>query len=224
MQDGIDRAVEQIAVVADDDQGARIAREMILEPERAFEIEIVGRLVEQEQIGLGEQRRGERDAHAPAAGEFRQRALLLGVGEAEAGEDRGGARGRRMRADVGEPRLDLGDPVRVVRGLGFGEQPRALAVGRAARHRAGIRDHPALPAPGGRCASAPAFRTLAALRAEFARDHAEQRGLAAAVAAHEAGARAVWHAHRGAVEQKASGHAHRKIVDRKHASLCGRSL
>ena len=129
MQDPVDRIVEQVAVVADDDHGARIAREMIGQPQRAFEIEIVGRLVEQQQVGLGEQHRRERDAHAPAAGEIRARALLRGVVEAEAGEDRGGARGRRMRADVGKPRLDLGDAMRVARGLGFGEQLRALGVG-----------------------------------------------------------------------------------------------
>ena len=55
---------------------------------------------------------------------------LLGMGEAQAGEDFGGARGRRMRADVGEPGLDLGDAMRIALGLGLGEQPRALGVGR----------------------------------------------------------------------------------------------
>ena len=115
--------------MADDDHGARIAREIVGQPQRAFEIEIVGRLVEQQQVGLGEQHRGERHAHAPAAGEIRAGALLRGRVEAEAGEDRGGARRRRMRADVGEPRLDLGDAMRIVRGLGLGEQARALGVG-----------------------------------------------------------------------------------------------
>ena len=129
MQDRVDRVVEQVAVVADHDHGARIARQMVVEPERAFEVEIVGRLVEQQQVGLGEQHRGERDAHAPAAGELRAGALLRRRVEAEAGEDRGGARRRRMRADVGEPRLDLGDAMRVGRGLGLGEQRGALGVG-----------------------------------------------------------------------------------------------
>ena len=41
--------------MADDDHGVRIVREMVLEPERAFEVEIVGRLVEQQQVGLREQ-------------------------------------------------------------------------------------------------------------------------------------------------------------------------
>src|SRR3569623_617002 len=70
MQDLIDRGVEQIAVMADADDRARIVREMVLEPERAFEIEIVGRLVEQQQLGSGEQRCGQCHAHSPAAGEL----------------------------------------------------------------------------------------------------------------------------------------------------------
>jgi hypothetical protein len=65
------RRFEQVAVVADEEHGVRIAREIVLQPERAFEIEIVGRLVEQQQVGLGEQHGGERHAHAPAAGKFR---------------------------------------------------------------------------------------------------------------------------------------------------------
>ena len=94
VQDPIDRVVEQVAIVADDDHRARIARDMLLQPERRLEVEVVGRLVEQQQVGRGEQRRGERHAHAPAAGEFAAGALLLGVGEAQAGEDFGRARGR----------------------------------------------------------------------------------------------------------------------------------
>ena len=46
MQDLIDRGVEQVAIMADDDHGARIMRQMVLEPQRALEVEIVGRLVQ----------------------------------------------------------------------------------------------------------------------------------------------------------------------------------
>ena len=102
---------------------------MIGQPQRAFEVEIVGRLIEQQQIGLGEQHRRERNPHAPAAGEIRARTLLRGFVEAEACEDRGRARGRRVRADVGKPRLNLRDTMRVARSLGFGEQLRSLGVG-----------------------------------------------------------------------------------------------
>src|SRR6478672_10171032 len=86
--------VEQVAVVADDDHGRRVAGEMVLEPQGAFEIEIIGRLVKQQEIGLREQCCGERDAHAPAAGELRAGALLVLMREPKPSEDRGGARRR----------------------------------------------------------------------------------------------------------------------------------
>ena len=101
MQDLVDRGVEQVAVMADDDHGARIIRQMVFQPQRAFEIEIVGRLVEQQQIGRGEQRRRERDPHPPAAGEFGTGSRLVGGGKSEAAtgsRPRGPApNGRRYR-------------------------------------------------------------------------------------------------------------------------------
>ena len=168
--------------MADDDHGLGVARQMLLQPQRAFEIEIVGRLVEQQQIGFGEQRRRERHAHAPAAGEFRARTLLVGGGEAEPGEDRSGARRRRVRADIGEPRLDLGDAVRVMRRFRLGQQCPRCAVGLEHDLEQAFR------AVGGflrQASDAPARRHLdvAVLGRNVAGDHAEQRGLAAAVAA-----------------------------------------
>ena len=133
-------------------------------------------------------------------------------------EDRGRARRRRMRADVGEPRLDLGDAVRVVRGLGLGQQRAALDVGlehdleqafRAVRRF--------LRQP----ADAPARRQLdaAVLGRDVAGDHVEQRGLAGAVAADKADAGAGRDAGGGAFEQRAAGNADGEIVDDEHARL-----
>jgi hypothetical protein len=57
MGDHVHRAVEQPAVMADDDRGAGEAREPPFQPHRRFEVEVVGRLVQQQQVGLEEQRR-----------------------------------------------------------------------------------------------------------------------------------------------------------------------
>ena len=67
MQDALDRFVEQIAVVADHQHGVRIALDEVFQPERAFEVEIVRRLVQEQDVGGGEQRARKRNAHAPAA-------------------------------------------------------------------------------------------------------------------------------------------------------------
>ncbi|MNT67724.1 hypothetical protein D3C72_2058900 [compost metagenome] len=67
MHDGIDGIVQQIAVVADDDDGMRITPDIVFQPERAFKVEIVGRLVEQQQVRLGKEHAGQRHPHSPAA-------------------------------------------------------------------------------------------------------------------------------------------------------------
>ena len=64
-----DRSVEQVAVMANQNYGVRIFREIILKPQRAFEVEIVGRFVEQQQIRFDKEKGRERNAHAPAARE-----------------------------------------------------------------------------------------------------------------------------------------------------------
>ena len=130
VQDRADRAVQQVAVVADDQDRVRDrCLQIAFEPHGAFQVEIVGGLVEQQDLGLEEQHGGERHAHAPAAGQRAAGPVLGRLVEAEAGEDLGGARGRRMRVDVGEPLVDVGDAVRVLGVLGLCKQARALGVG-----------------------------------------------------------------------------------------------
>ncbi len=129
MDDRIDGVVEHVAVVADDDDRVRITPHIILQPERAFEVEIVGRFVEQQQIGFGEEHRGERHAHTPAAGEGRGGPELGFLREAEASENAGGARFGRMGVDIDETHLDVGDPVRIGCGIGLLHQGGAFLVG-----------------------------------------------------------------------------------------------
>ena len=50
-------------------------------------------------------------------------------GKPKSGEDGGGAGGRGMGVNIGEPGLDFGNPMRVGRGFGFRQQTAALAVG-----------------------------------------------------------------------------------------------
>src|SRR5262249_19339481 len=45
MQDPVDCVVEQVAIVADYDHRARITRQVVFEPERSFEVEVVGGFV-----------------------------------------------------------------------------------------------------------------------------------------------------------------------------------
>ena len=121
-------------------------------------------------------------------------------------------------ADISEPRADLGDPVRIGRGLRLRHQRRALGIGGEhdldQRLRAAwrlLRDAADAPAPG--------QADIAALGAEIAGDDLEQRGLAGAVAADEADARAVRDGGAGMVEQQAFAEAVGDVVDRQHGAL-----
>ena len=189
MQDVVRDVVEQIPVVADDEKRRGLALEIIGEPEHAFEVEIVGRLVEQQNVGRGKEDRRKRHAHSPAAREFGERAVLRRLVEAEAGENARDPRRGGMGVDVGKPRLDLGDALRIGRCLGLDEEARPLDVGfehevdqrlRAARR---LLFDAAKP-------SVLRRKDGAALRRKLAADQAEERRLARAVAPDEPDARA----------------------------------
>src|SRR3546814_3974678 len=81
MEDRGRHLVQQVTVMADHDQGLGIGLEVAFQPDRGLQVEMVGRLVEQQQLRLLEQHRGQRHTHPPAAGILRQRADACGEPE-----------------------------------------------------------------------------------------------------------------------------------------------
>ena len=153
VKDVVGHVVEQVAVVADDQDRRGAGLEVVGEPQDAFEVEVVRRLVEEQEVGLGKKHGGERDAHAPAAGELgrardfappRRSRGRLGSGL------RGQApRGRRCRpAASGSRRSVRGrSPFRPL------QRGRPVRRQRPARTRSGPPVRPAPPAR--RCRAAP---------------------------------------------------------------------
>jgi hypothetical protein len=82
-----DGLVEQVEVVADHEEGAAVAAHEAEEPLLGVAVEVVGRLVEEEDVAAGEEDAG--DLHAPllATGECAHRVAKLLLGEPEAGRD-----------------------------------------------------------------------------------------------------------------------------------------
>ena len=76
--------------MADRDEGLGLARQQLLEPEDALDVEVVRRLVEQQQLGLADQRARDRQPLLPAAGE-RRTSRCVAVGEAGLAERDGDA-------------------------------------------------------------------------------------------------------------------------------------
>jgi hypothetical protein len=54
VKDVVDDVVEEVALVADDQHRRLVALEEILQPQGRFEVEVVRRFVEQQQVGLRE--------------------------------------------------------------------------------------------------------------------------------------------------------------------------
>ena len=62
--------------------------EEIFQPHNPFKVEIVGRLIQKQQVGLGKKHRCKRDPHPPATGKAFARSLLCVIIKAEACKDR----------------------------------------------------------------------------------------------------------------------------------------
>ena len=74
MNDIIAKRVENIPVMADDDQSTAIFLQMVFQPHSGFQIEVIGRFVEQQDFGRLKQGRSQSQTHAPTAGELPYRA------------------------------------------------------------------------------------------------------------------------------------------------------
>ena len=79
--------VEKCAVVGDDEDGAAIIREVILEPAESFKIEVVGRFVEHEEVRLHHQQACQVGAHDPAAAHGAGGAMMIALAEGQTSQD-----------------------------------------------------------------------------------------------------------------------------------------
>ena len=86
----VDGLLEQRVVVADHDQPALVRLEEPAQPDDRVGVEVVGRLVEEQRLGAGEQDPGQLDATALTTGQRLQRLGEDPLLDAEAAGDRGG--------------------------------------------------------------------------------------------------------------------------------------
>eukprot|EP00968_Pinguiococcus_pyrenoidosus_P009741 scaffold754_cov248-Pinguiococcus_pyrenoidosus.AAC.57 len=112
-----DDLVQEAAVVRHDEQGVRVADEVVLEPDHGLEIQVVGRLVQQEDVRLDKQGGRQRDTHAPASAERTGRAIRLLLCELQAGEDHARAGFGVACADGLQSRVDFLQLLVVLLGL-----------------------------------------------------------------------------------------------------------
>ena len=205
----------------DQEQRARIARQPPLEPQHRVEVEMIGRLVEQQQVGAAHQRLCEIEAHAPAAGEFRDRPCEVAGRETQARKQARGARRRRVAVDGLDTGMRRGDSEPVVRLLGRAQRRldrRAARRRRPARTRAQPAAKRMSPARPMRCASCRGMSTVAGLGRKLAPQQREQARLAAAVRPDHADAPAGMELQRRVLDQSARAAGKAQVLELNHAA------
>ena len=218
---------QEVAVVGDEHERAVVRLQELLQPVDRGEVEVVGRLVEEQQVRLGREDPRQLGAHAPSAGERPERLRELVRREAEASERDLDARLDVVSAEVLELRLQLSvaPHLRGVRevalellhlGLHLGE-PRDAAQGvleqrlvRGVRLRVLAREADA---------RAPLDYELAGVRRHLAEDDLEERGLSRAVRTHHAHAVALVDAERDVRQDVLVSVVYRYSLEVKHLFL-----
>ena len=114
--DGGGDAVEEVAVVGDEEAGAGVARQEDFEPLDSFGVEVVGGFVEDEEVGLGDEGAAEGDAAFFAAGEGADDAF--GIRGVEVVHEAFGAALEIPAVEVGD-RVEEGGAFGAVRGCGL---------------------------------------------------------------------------------------------------------
>ena len=103
----VDGLADELDIVADHDEAARVVLQELAQPDDGVGVEVVRRLVEDHRVGVGEQDAGELDAAALAAGEGLQLLVEDAVGQVEVARDRGGLGLGRVPAEHQEPVLEV---------------------------------------------------------------------------------------------------------------------
>ena len=228
-----DDAVHELAVVRGHQQRALVALEELLQPDQAFEVEMVARLVEQHGVGAHQQDAGQRHAHLPAARQRADVAVHHLLAEAQAGQHLARAALQRIAVEFLEARLHLAvaldDVVHLVGPVGIGHGGfELLQLGRHRADRAGAVHHLGDGAAAGHLADVLAEIAdgdaaidghLALVGLLLAGDHAEQRRLAGAVGADEADLLALLERRRGLDEEDLVAVLLADVVEADHGNV-----
>ena len=80
--------IQEVAVVADEHEAAGPFEQELLEPEEALQIQVVGRLVQEQQVRPLHEQTSQGHPHAPSSGELPDRPLEIVVPKGHAPQDR----------------------------------------------------------------------------------------------------------------------------------------
>ncbi len=107
LDDPVGHTVDEVPVVTDEQDGAPVGSQVLLQPANRVDVEVVGGLVEQQHVGGAQQEAGEDHPHAPATGQLPHRTAGVLGPEAEAAEDAFGLGLQGVAAELLEAGLHL---------------------------------------------------------------------------------------------------------------------
>ena len=95
-------SIEEVTVVADHQHGMLEVAEIFLQPFHGFKVEVIGRLVEQEVVGIAEESLGQHDAHLLLTRELTHQMVVLGLLDAQSAQQGGCIALRRIASHFGK--------------------------------------------------------------------------------------------------------------------------
>ncbi len=107
LQDPVGDGIDEVAVVAHEQEPTGPAGQLLFEPGDAVDVEVVGGLVHHQQVRCRQQEPRQRHPHTPSAGHFVHGSVVILRVEAEAGQDAVGLGLDGVAADLFEPGLGL---------------------------------------------------------------------------------------------------------------------
>ncbi len=116
--------VQEALVVGDHHRAAGVGVQELLQPADGQDVQVVGRLVQQQQIGPAHQHLGQQHAQLEPARQRAQRLAVRRHRDAQALQHRAGPGLQRVTIVGSDAVLEIGDPDRI--GMGFGRQPALL--------------------------------------------------------------------------------------------------
>ena len=222
MDDAIHHGIEEVAVVRNEHQRALIALEPLLQPDDGVEIQVVGRFIQQQQIGAAEQRLGQVQAHTPATGEASDRRVELIAAKTQTVQQLGGTGANAVGTYGIELAVQLGHQQTVVIRLGPGElgfQGAELLVAvdhvlqGGAVQRRGLLGHAGNLPAGGQAEAA-------VVDGQLAPHQRKEGGLATAVLAHQAHLVAGVYGGGRVVQQRAAAADQFDLTGNYHGWVC----
>ena len=223
MQDVTDGGIEKVAVVGNQQQGLWCLLQPVLQPQHGVEIEVVGGLIKQQQVGVGQQYPGKIETHAPAAGKTGHRIALLVGRKAKAGQHFGGACRQRPGIQRIEFFMGVADGHAVAAGFGFaqcffGSAQRGVAIehiinGRLIQRRHFLRHDCHAPV----CRQ----RQTAGVRFQLAGEQGKQRAFAATIAPGQTDFPAAVQGNGGLIKQDVGAASQAQVFKLDHKSPAG---